>query len=121
MLKLPGWKDRITGFLKRNKLDINDIDLIISGYSGNKKLDDIYTYVEDEVFTEKPAAYFKHLSGEYDTAVSFGTWLGAKIIRDGIVPEIVQKRKYSGTAPKNILIYNHSRNIYHSLILLQQA
>ena len=114
-------KDRITGFLKKHKLDINDIDLVISGYNGNNELDSIYTDVEDEIFIEKPSAYFKHLSGEYDTAVSFGTWLGAKIIRDRIVPEIVQKRKYNGSAPKNILIYNHSRNIYHSLILLQQA
>jgi len=114
-------QDKIEVFLKHQKIDLKDIDLVILGYSGNPTSDNIYSHLENEMFAQNATAYFKHLSGEYDTAVSFATWLGAKMIKTGIVPGVVQKRKYMASAPKNVLIYNHSRNIYHSLILMQEA
>jgi len=114
-------QEKISNFLKKHELDLKDIDLVILGYNGNPLLDTVYSEIENRLFIYQPTAYFKHLSGEYDTAVSFAVWLAAKIIKTGIVPEVVQKRKYTGRAPKNVLIFNHVRNIYHSLILLQQA
>jgi hypothetical protein len=112
---------KINSFLRRQKVDLNDIDLVILGYNGNPLLDTVYSEIENRLFINKSTAYFKHLSGEYDTAVSFAVWLAAKIIKTGIVPEVVQKRKYAGRAPKNVLIFNHVRNVYHNLILLQTA
>ncbi len=114
-------QEKINSFLKKHDVDLKDIDLVILGYNGNPVLDTVYSEIENRLFVNHSTAYFKHLSGEYDTAVSFAVWLAAKIIKTGIVPEVAQKRKYTGRAPKNVLIYNHSRNIYHSLILLQQA
>jgi 3-oxoacyl-(acyl-carrier-protein) synthase len=113
--------EKIHDFLKKQELELKDIDLVILGYSGNPISDNIYMHLENELFAENATAYFKHLSGEYDTAVSFATWLAAKIIKNGVVPSIVQKRKYTGTAPKKVLIYNHLRNLYHSIILLEQV
>ena len=114
-------KEKIRVFLKKYRIDIKDIDLVIFGYNGSPDSDGIYSHLENGIFSDNATAYFKHLSGEYDTAVSFATWIGAKVIKTRIVPEIVQKRKYTGPAPKKVLIYNHSRNIYHSLILLEEA
>jgi len=114
-------EDKIKRFLRKKGLNIKDIDLVILGYNGNPTLDGVYSHVENSVFTENAIAYFKHLSGEYDTAVSFATWLAAKVLKTGIVPGIVQKRKYTGSTPKKVLIYNHLRNIYHSLILLEKV
>ncbi len=114
-------REKIKSFLNKHELNLKDIDLVILGYSGNPTSDKIYSHLENELFTKNATACFKHLSGEYDTAVSFATWLAAKILKTGIAPSIIQKRKYTGTAPKKVLIYNHLRNIYHSLILLEQA
>lgn len=114
-------QEKIYGFLRKQELELKDIDLVILGYGGNPTSDNIYSFLENELFTENATAYFKHLSGEYDTAVSFAAWLAAKVLKTGAVPSIIQKRKYSGTTPKKVLIYNHLRNVYHSLILLEQV
>lgn len=113
--------EKISNFIKKHKIDLKEIDLVILGYNGYPILDTVYSEIENRLFKNHSTAYFKHLSGEYDTAASFAVWLGAKVIKTGIVPEVIQKRKYTGQGPKNVLIYNHLRNIYHSLILLQQA
>jgi 3-oxoacyl-(acyl-carrier-protein) synthase len=114
-------EDKVNTFLQKNRLSTNDIDLVILGYNGNPAFDDIYSFLEDKLFSENATAYFKHLSGEYDTAVAFATWLASKILKTGIVPPISQKRKYTAKAPEKVLIYNHVRNIHHSLILLEKV
>jgi len=114
-------KERITQYLTTNNLSPDDIDLILLGYNGDEEPDAVYAQLEKDLFAHNATAYFKHLSGEYDTAVSFATWLGAKILKEGTIPEILQKRKHTGTSVKNILIYNISHNMYHSLILLQEV
>ena len=114
-------EEKIKSFLKNQGLGVKDIDLLILGFNGNPKLDGVYTLVEDNLFTQNPTAYFKHLSGEYDTAVSFGVWLASKVLKKGTVPPIIQRRKYTAKATENVLIYNHVRHVYHSLILLKKV
>ncbi len=114
-------EERITRFLNSQNLNTKDIDLALFGYNGDKKACDIYEKIEKDLFRHNGVAYFKHLSGEYDTAMAFATWLGTKTLKTGIIPEIIQKEKYTGTSVGNILIYNISHNMYHSLILLQRA
>ena len=114
-------KERISSFLNAQHLNIKDIDLVLYGYNGDKKADDVYEEIEKDLFNSNDAAYFKHLSGEYDTAVAFATWLGTRILSEGTVPEIVQKGENKSSSVRNILIYNISHNIYHSLILLQKV
>jgi hypothetical protein len=113
--------NRINQFLSVKSLTTESIDLVLFGYNGDQKPDAIYTQLEDDLFFKSVTAYYKHLSGEYDTAVSFAVWLAAKILKTGMVPQIIQKRNYSDTPPKNILIYNISHNMYHSLILVQEV
>jgi len=98
------------------KLKIDDIDLIITGKNGDTRNDKVYK--EINILKNASLANYKHLSGEYPTSSSFGLWLGANIIKRGIVPEIVIERKVKEAAPKKILIYNHYQNKYHSLMLI---
>jgi len=114
-------KDKIMGFLNTRELNPENIDLILYGYSGDKKAGHIYEQMEHDLFRQNPGAYFKHLSGEYDTAVAFAVWLGTKILKTGTVPEIIRRKNNSGSAVRNILIYNISHNMYHSLILLEEV
>jgi 3-oxoacyl-(acyl-carrier-protein) synthase len=104
-------------FLKKNNLTVSDIDLVLMGYNGDPEFDSIYQSVEETMFQNQPVAWFKHLTGEYDTASAFALMLAAKIISGEQVPEIIMKKGSAGK-PENILIYNQFRNINHTFLLL---
>ncbi len=111
----------IDHFIHEYGLRLDDIDLVLLGYNGDGKQDKAYLDLEDDFFINSPIAWYKHISGEYDTSVSFALWLAAKIIKTGTVPKILHKRGVPGSNIKNILIYNYSRNFYHTLILVSEA
>jgi 3-oxoacyl-[acyl-carrier-protein] synthase II len=111
----------ISRFLKGAGLDPKDMDLILFGINGDTKSDDIYRHLQQNYFKHGAFAHFKHLCGEYFTASSFGLWLAAKIIKQQHVPEAVKLNSFPDKPVKNILIYNHYRNINHSLMLIQKC
>jgi len=108
----------ISNFLNTKSLSIEDIDLVILGYNGDAEFDKIYSDIENDLFAKNTTAYYKHLSGEYDTSSAFATWMAAGIIKENRLPEVILKRGSAKKEIKNILIYNQFRNINHSLILL---
>ncbi len=108
---------KLRSFLVKNNLTVDDIDLILMGYNGDKAFDAIYRQIEEALFSNKAVGYFKHLTGEYDTASAFAMLLAAKMIAEEPVPDILLK-KGGVQKPKTILIYNQFRNINHSFMLL---
>lgn len=95
-------------------------DLLLSGRNGDSN----YQHFYDEVSAALPGVpevSFKPLSGEYETAHAFGTWLGAEMIRAGKAP---QQWFPAGTQwPDkfdNILLYNQYYGEQHAFILLQK-
>ena len=114
-------KEKIIAFLKKNDLTAGNIDLILTGYNGDRQFDRVYDEVSEGLFPENTTGYFKHLCGEHDTASAFATWIAAKILKTGKVPEVILKKGKTPQQVSNILIYNHFRNINHSLILLEKA
>jgi 3-oxoacyl-[acyl-carrier-protein] synthase II len=108
----------INDLLASTSIDIEDIDLVITGKNGDSKNDEVYHSLTTSLFANSSMAYYKHLSGEYPTSVSFALWLAAKIIKQGVVPAIVADGVIKNPSPKKILIYNHYQNIYHSLMLV---
>lgn len=111
----------IQEFLEANKINANDIDLLLLGMNGDPTSDAVYQPVKDH-YSGICKAWFKHLCGEHYVASSFALWLAALIIKYSIVPAAVMlsDRPKSGKI-NNILIYNHHKNIYHSLILLSSC
>ncbi|MCD4793435.1 MAG: beta-ketoacyl synthase chain length factor [Bacteroidales bacterium] len=108
-------------FLKENNTIKEDIDLIITGNSGDFERDKIYDIFLNDNFSGMPSAYFKHLTGEYQTASAFALWLGANIMKSQKIPEFIMLNEKKPTKIKNILIYNHYFNINHSFMLLSNA
>jgi 3-oxoacyl-[acyl-carrier-protein] synthase II len=108
-------EQRIADFLAAYSLTIGDIDLIITGKNGDIKNDASYQQLSDSLFVSKTLANYKHLCGEYPTSSSFALWLAAKCIKNRCVPSIVTQENVQ---PKNVLIYNHYQNNYHSLMLV---
>lgn len=111
-------EERISSFINKNSLSGNDIDLVILGNNGDSDFDKIYNSIESSMFSKNAIAYFKHLCGEYDTASSFAMWVAAKIIKENRIPEVLLRNGSVEGEIQNVLIYNHFRNINHSLILL---
>jgi len=109
----------IGDFLSRNNLDIDDIDLMLSGRNGNRE--DLAGFDTAEKLMLCTKLYYKHLSGDYFTASAFGFWVACNVLRSGRIPQLL---KPVGTPPeevRNMLIYNQFRGKGKSLILLQKV
>ncbi len=110
--------ERIIGYLEEKGLSFNDIDLLITGKNGDLKNDAVYQPVTAALPDHAAVANYKHLCGEYATSTSFALWLAANILKMGNVPHVVRERGDQKKQLKNILIYNHYQNTYHSLMLV---
>jgi 3-oxoacyl-(acyl-carrier-protein) synthase len=111
----------ITEFLQKNGLGIEDISLVITGVNGDPSQDVHYDLLRKDLFPSTAQAWFKHLCGEYHTAVSFALWLAAMILKNGHIPSCVSLNNVQPSGLNHILIHNHYRNINHSVILVSRT
>jgi 3-oxoacyl-[acyl-carrier-protein] synthase II len=111
----------LTTFLNANALSIHEIDVWINGVSGDPACDGLLVNLEKSIFQHTPQVRFKHLCGEYCTAISFATWLGASILKKQFIPEIIKvpSTKYSKKL-ETILIVNQYLNRNYSFLLLRK-
>lgn len=114
-------ESKIDLFIKDNGLTKHDIDLVVLGINGNVDTDDVYYHLADHYFNTN-YAYFKHLSGDYHTVGTFALWFAANTIKHQHVPEVARFRKENFTEKpiRNVLVYNHFREVDHSIFLLTQ-
>jgi 3-oxoacyl-[acyl-carrier-protein] synthase II len=110
-------ENKIKDFLLKNLLTANDIDLVILGQQ-DRDGDVVYNHLKNGLFRQTSQSMYKHLCGEYYTSSAFAAWLGANIIKRQHFPESIMLTKEPDGPVKNVLIYNHFRNLHHSLILL---
>lgn len=106
-------------FLSQLSLTPDKIDLVITGINGDTNWDYVYHDFLMRLFPGKPAAWFKHLCGEYHTATGFGLFVAAHVLKRQVFPEILAFNDIRPEKMKNILLYNHFRNVNHSLLLIQ--
>jgi 3-oxoacyl-[acyl-carrier-protein] synthase II len=111
-------EQHVLSFLSSHQIKMEDIDLVITGRSGDTKGDSVYKQLEGSVFKNKSLINYKHLSGEYSTSTSFALWLAANILKRGTVPEVTRHGNLTEDKLKRILVYNHNQNIHHSLLLV---
>jgi len=108
-------------FLKANGLQVSDIDAVLLGYDGDVEFDDYYKILSEKLFGKTPQVYYKHLSGEYNTASAFGLWVGAKIIKTQEIPEIISVNNLEKLDYKTILLYNQYKGMDHSFTLISKC
>jgi len=113
-----GIKNRIIAFLSSLNLKIEDVDIFLTGLNGEREFDTIYYQLSENIFQDKPFAYFKHLCGEYHTASSFALWVAANCLRSQRYPDILKVNAKTPGKIKNILIYNQYNRANHSLIMV---
>ena len=112
-------KEQIAAFLAGQTVDIEEIDLIITGRNGDHENDEVYESLNTSLFANKQTINFKHLCGEYPTASAYALWLGSAILKEGKAPEALLKQ--NNKPVKKLLIYNHYLDIHHALYLLSSC
>jgi len=110
----------ITAFLKANNLEISDLDAVVLGFNGNIDSDIYYKDIAENAFAKIPQLYYKHLSGEYDTASAFALWMASKVIKTQEIPEIVKVKSVEKPAYNTILLYNQLNGKNHSFTLISK-
>lgn len=119
-LDLEETQQFIKDFLAKNNLTNKDIDAVILGFSGDVKSDVYYKNAMD-LFENSALLYYKHLSGEFNTASGFSTFMACHILKNQEIPEVMMINDLKKEEIKNILLYNHLGGNDHSLVLLGKA
>jgi hypothetical protein len=121
ILDIAEVENKIISFLASNDLEITDIDAVLLGHNGDVESDLYYEKLSTITFANTPQVYYKHLSGEYDTASAFGLWVGTKIIQTQNIPDIVKLNTLDKQVYKTVLLYNQRNGIDHSFILISKS
>ena len=116
--------DEIPGFIKQflasNGLTSEDIDVLVLGNNGDASFDEYYSKAETG-FDKTTKVYYKHLSGEYNTASAYGLWVAAKILKTQRIPHTIKMNVITKEKYDYVLLYNQYRGKDHSLTLLKQC
>ncbi|WP_312137279.1 beta-ketoacyl synthase N-terminal-like domain-containing protein [Sphingobacterium sp.] len=110
----------VEGFLQRNKLNINEIDLVFLGYNADSQ-DQRHFEEYASLFPEIAHAYYQHLSGSFFTASAYGLKLAAEVLKNQEVPTNIIYNDIKPKQLKTILLINQSRGVDHSLVLIQSC
>jgi len=119
-VELDEVQDFIQNFLAQNNLSTGDIDAVILGFSGDADSDTYYTKAMD-LFPDSSLLYYKHLSGEFNTASGFSTFIACHILKEQQIPEVMMINAEKKESIKNVLLYNHLAGHDHSLVLLEKV
>lgn len=120
VLSLDKVEDFILSFLSENKLEVSDIDAILLGNNGDVNYDSFYESPK-ELFNNTQQLYYKHLTGEFNTASSVGLSVASQIIKNQHIEEIFKMNDIQTSGINTVLIYNQYRGIDHSLVLLKRC
>lgn len=107
-------------FLASNNLNTEAIDAVVLGNNGDAQFDEYYN-ISNTIFNQTPQVYYKHLSGEYNTASSFGFWIASKILKTQKIPQSIKMNLFEKENFNHVLLYNQYRGKDHSLILLKKC
>jgi 3-oxoacyl-[acyl-carrier-protein] synthase II len=102
-------------------LSWSDVDLLVSGYSGDLNSKPLYTAAENASTNGGGHIFYKHLSGDFDTAVSFGLWLADHIIKTN---SIHCSLKHTGDIRRHlnkIMLINNPGPEAASVILIERT
>ena len=105
-------------FLYKSELKPEDVDLILTSHTGDKKQDESCDLLLQSLFPGKPHFPYKSLCGDYPTASGFALWLSSILLHEQKAPTWMQKIKFP---LQNILIYNKNGEKSHSFILISAS
>ena len=113
---------KLEKLLEQTDINLEDIDAVVCGISGDIDNDRIYKDFHSKYFQQKPLIWYKHIFGESYSASGLGLYVAATILQKQQIPEhlkyynkITEKHSY-----KKVLFYNHFKRKEHCLVLLEK-
>ena len=111
--------EEISWFLKKNDLEIDQLDMVILGNNGDSRFDYYYEGLQKGIFKNTTQVGYKNWVGDYNTVTAYACWLGAEILKRNQIPQQLKLNHVDVKQPKSILIYNQYLGKNHSLTLLR--
>ena len=102
---------KLNDFLEENRINTDDIDLVMLGISGDERTAGFYKRLQQVVFKNNSQAAFKHLCGEYGTASAFGLGLLMHAAAQNKIPDVAVLN-HKPKQLKNILLINNYVHYY---------
>lgn len=113
-------QDFVEVFIRDNGFTPGEIDLVLTGKSGDKRTDPRLDELCRKTFPSAVVGLYKHLCGEYPTASAFALWLAVRILKERHVPEVITFN-YSTRSVRNILVINSYLSGGYSVMLLRSC
>ncbi len=107
-------------FLAKNSLERMDIDAVLLGFSGDKTADEYHRNFS-KIFRDAAQLYYKHLSGDFNTASGVGYFMASHILKQQTIPAVMKINSVEKNGVRNILIYNNFLGKDHSFTLLKKC
>ncbi len=111
----------IIEFLDSLNMQPDDVSAIMLGENGDQKDDKTFKDISEHLFHNKTLLSFKNICGEYFTSTAFAVYLASEILHSQKIPDEVFIAGTKISKLENILIYNHYRGNYHTLMLLSRC
>lgn len=116
------FKSNLQQFLQQHLQDGEEIDLLLSGESGDNRQASFYAISEEAIESNATIARFKHMSGEYPTASAFALWLACMLVSEQVdLPAHAIKCQGKSGQYKTILIHNTHKGAQHSFMLVRKV
>lgn len=113
--------EKAISFLAANNLSPEAIDVVVLGINGDKEFQHFYSKFQQSMFKNTQQLYYKHLSGEYNTAAAFGLWLASNICKTKEIPVLTKLNEMPTNGIKHVLLYNQFRGENHSFTLIESC
>ncbi len=114
-------EQKIEQFIQAQGLNIEDIDIYLTGMSGDAQNDKVYTDIGKNLFLSEKTAFYKNICGEFYTSAAYGLNVAASSLKKGIFPAHCLQDGKERKNTTHILFHNHFKNKDHSLILLNKC
>ena len=111
-------KEKLLNFIDQHLPNGEKIDLFLTGENGDNRLIKYYAACESLMEDDVTTARFKHMSGEFPTAMAMGLWIGCNIFQNQSIPAHMIKKDGNKTRYQNILMYNSYKGFQHSFMLV---
>jgi hypothetical protein len=113
-------QDFVEVFIRDNGFTPGEIDLVLTGKSGDKRTDQRFDELCKKAFPSAAVGSYKHLCGDFPTASAFALWLAVRILKERHVPEVITFN-YSSRRVRSILVINSYLNTGYSAMLLRSC
>ena len=109
-------EEHLQFLLSKAGVALGEVGLLLLGLSGDARYDQRLQALGAR-YPQLPQGIYKHLSGEFHTASSFGAWAACGMLEAGAVPDLFRSNQVATRPLRHVLLVNGSADTEYSLLL----